>query len=153
MTPNAIRMQAAVDFVTQNPGTTMPAVIARVLDVVHGDDEKRFKPSSYKQAAGVVERVIKSRLVRLDPSRRLYLWDSKRKTYAEALQRAAFAAPDKRRYLSTMALAAQAWREAGDENHARILERIAVETTEPPPADRVAQLVDVEPPPTEAYPS
>ena len=116
MTTRAGRMQAAVSFIASNPGATAAAVTAHLI----GGEE--VKPSAYKTAATVVDRIIRDRLVRQDALRRLHPWDAKRKAFAEALERAAFAAPDARRYASTIALAAAAWREAGDENRARVLE-------------------------------
>ena len=121
--PNALRMQAAVDYVAANPGATMVATTAHVLETM----EQKSRPSAWKQAASVVDRVIKDRLVLQAGSQRLFPWDAKRKTYAEALERAAFAAPDQQRFRSTMALAIAAWRHAGDENRARTLEGLAAE--------------------------
>ena len=122
MRANALKMEAAVAFVATHPGSGMAAVTAHLLEGLSRD-----KPRVYKQAASVVERIIKDRLVRQDASLRLYPWDAKRKAYAEALERAAFAAPDPWRFRSTIALAADAWRHAGDENRARTLEQLRAE--------------------------
>lgn len=122
MRPNAARMQAVVAFVTAHPGLTMAAATAHLLE-----GEQRTKPSVYKQAASVVERVIRDRLVRQDQNLRLHPWNPKWKAYAEALERAAFAAPNEARYSSTMALAIEAWRDAGDANRAQMLTRLSAE--------------------------
>ena len=117
MKAGAARMEAAVAFVSAHPGATSVAVTFHVLEGM----AQRERPSAYKQAASVVERIIKDRHVRQDPSLRLFPWDARRKEYAEALERAAFAAPDAARFASTMTLAMEAWKDAGDDNRARIL--------------------------------
>ena len=129
MKSNATRMQLAVEFVVANPGSRMAAVVAHVLDAMVTAKENEggiVKPSAYKQAASVVERVIKDRLVR-QVDDHLHPWNERLKLYAEALERAATLAPDDRRYVSMIVLAIAAWREAGDENRAQILERLAKE--------------------------
>lgn len=130
----AARMQAVVDFVTTNPGSPAIAVIAHVKGtlasataardamVTRGDDRREKRV--FKQAASAVERAIKTRLVRQDGTLKLHPWDAKRKAYAEALATAAFAAPDEESKALMLDLAAAAWRRAGDENAARILERL-----------------------------
>ena len=109
-------MAAAVAYVTAHPGTTMGGVVGHLLEGLPRD-----KPTVYKQAASVVERIIRDRLVRQDAALRLHPWDTKRKTFAEALERAAFAAPDAEHWSLILALAMEAWRLAGDENRVRIL--------------------------------
>lgn len=123
--PNATRMQAAVAFVAANPGSTTQAVVRALLTpAAENSDEWSVREArSYKRAAAVVERVIKDRHVRQDAALRLHPWDERRRAYAEALERAANLAPDEARRRSTRALACAAWREAGDENRARLLER------------------------------
>ena len=134
-------MQVAVAFVEANPGASSSSVIAHVLDCLQGacprsgpksaaevffrppEDERR-RLRRYKQAAGVVERIICKRLVRQDAALRLHPWDEKRRAYAEALERAAILAPDDARRRSTLTLAIEAWRDAGDENRAQALERV-----------------------------
>lgn len=118
--PNAERMQCAIAFVTAHPGATMRSVIFHVL--ASFDESHREKPTAYKQAAGVVERIICDRHVRQGPDLSLHPWDVKKKTFAEALERAAFAAPSAVERISTMALACEAWRRAGDEARVRLLE-------------------------------
>ena len=122
MKPNAIRMQAAVDFVGRNPGTPMRPVIGCVLDTFA--EMQRDRPGAYKQAQAVVERIVKDRHVRQD-SDRLFPWDAKRRAFAEALERAAFAAPTPEQRAVVLPLATEAWRAAGDANRARMLETIA----------------------------
>ena len=112
-------MQLAVAFVEAHPGATSRAVTLRLLEDL--DDLARERPTAYKQAASVVDRVIRDRLVRQDSDLRLHPWNVKRKAYAEALERAAFVAPDRAHFLATLDLARAAWRDAGDENRARIL--------------------------------
>ena len=120
--PNAERMQLAVKFVTEHPGASMRSVTFHVLESF--DEDKREKPTAYKQAASVVERIIKDRHVRQGPDLSLHPWDAKRKTYAEALERAAFAAPTPRERAMVMEIACQAWCSAGDEARARTLKNI-----------------------------
>ena len=120
MKPNAMRMQRAVDFVIANPGTSMRSVTFHVLETF--DEDKREKPTSYKQAASVVERIIKDRHVRQGPNLTLHPWDAKRKAYAEALERAVFAAPTSRERALIMEITCEAWRLAGDEARARMLQ-------------------------------
>ena len=117
----AARMQAAVAFVTKHPGTTSSRVIFHLLG--NPSQSEPLKATAYKQAAAVVERIVRDRLILQDDALRLYPWDAKLKTYAEALERAAFAAPDDVLFAFTIGLAIGAWRQAGDENRARILER------------------------------
>lgn len=117
-------MQAVVDFVERYPGTTMRGAIMHVLETM--PEMQRARPGAYKQAAAAVERVIKDRHVRQEGDR-LHPWDPKRRAFAEALERAASVAPDPAHKVSTRQLACAAWREAGDENRARILERNALE--------------------------
>lgn len=124
MRSNASRMTAVVEFVTAHPGATMVAAVAHILETIDPDRETVAKPGKYKQAAAVVERVIKDRLVCQSPCLRLHPWNAQDKAYAEALERAMFCAPP-HRYTQTAALAASAWRDAGDENRARMLERLA----------------------------
>lgn len=119
---NADRMQLAIAFVSANPGATMRTVIFHVLDSF--DENKREKPSAYKQAASVVERIIKDRHVRQGTNLALYPWDVKRKAYAEALERALFAAPTERDRCSIFALVRDAWRAAGDEARVRVLDSL-----------------------------
>lgn len=131
-------MQAAVAFVAENPGVLAARVTAHLLETSPKAAELRtlalpgipardmLKTSAYKQAASVVDRIIRDRLVRQDVSLRLHPWDANA-PYAEALERAALVAPDPVRFSSTMSLAIAAWREAGDENRARILERLVLE--------------------------
>ena len=121
MKPNAIRMQSAVDFVGQNPGTLMRPVIACVLDTFA--EMQRGRPGAYKQAQAVVERIVKDRHVRQEGDR-LFPWDVKRRTFAEALERAVFAAPTTELRVLVLPLATEAWRAAGDENRARMLETL-----------------------------
>ena len=114
--PRPSRMELAVAFVTGHPGTTMHGVVGHVVDALRRASGR----ASYKQAQAVVERVIMHRLVRLE-GERLYPWDRQRFAFAEALERAALAAPDVVRYAETLTLAQAAWRHAGDENRARII--------------------------------
>lgn len=116
MKAGAARMEAAVAFVSAHPGATSVAVTFHVLEGM----AQRERPTAYKQAASVVERIIKDRHVRQD-GLQLFPWDVRRKAYAEALERAAFAAPDAARFAVTMELAMAAWKDAGDDNRARIL--------------------------------
>lgn len=131
MRSNSVRMEAAVKFVTEHPGTTKTAIIAHLLagHVVDTDSApkeiQRTESRAYKGTACVVERIIKDRYVRQDASLRLYPWDEKRKVFAELLERAAFAAPDAERKRNTLGTASNAWRYAGDENRARILTQLA----------------------------
>lgn len=120
--PTHHRLKAAVDFVTQNPGVTCAQVIAHLLRIRETESDLPSRPSIYKQCASVVERMIAARLVRQGDSLLLHPWDPKLKAYAEALERAAFAAPDRDSFVVTMDLAISAWRRAGDPNRARILE-------------------------------
>ena len=117
---NADRMQLAIAFVAENPGATMRTVIFHILNSF--DESKREKPTAYKQAAGVVERIIKDRHVRQGPNLTLHPWDTKRKAYAEALERALFAAPSERDRCAVFALVRDAWRAAGDEARVRVLD-------------------------------
>lgn len=119
MRPNATRMEAALAFVAEHPGAPMARVVAHLLEGLDRD-----KPTVYRQAASVVERIVRDRLVRQDGAQELHPWDEKRKAYAEALERAASLAPDVERAAATTKLAIAAWRDAGDENRARILERL-----------------------------
>ena len=120
--PNAARMELAIAFVTAHPGTTMRSVTFHVLESF--DESKRERPTAYKQAASVVERIIKDRHVRQGPDLSLHPWDVKRRTYAEALERAAFAAPTGRERAHVMEIACEAWRLAGDEARARTLRNL-----------------------------
>lgn len=120
------RLKAAVDFVTQNPGVTCAQVASHLLRVHESEQESPplvQKSTTYKQCNAVVERMIAARLVRQGDSLLLYPWDRKLKAYAEALERAAFAAPDRDSFILVKDLAIAAWRRAGDPNRARILER------------------------------
>lgn len=118
MRPYATRMQESVAYIAANPnGVPMARVIAHLLAIA--PSEKKY---AYKQAAMVVERVIRDRLVRQDGNL-LYPWDEKAKAYAEALERAMYAAPDEEDRKNMLTLAIRAWRRAGDENRANILER------------------------------
>lgn len=121
MRSNAHRMEAATLFVHEQPGATMRMVIAHLLSTLQQE-----KPSAYKQAAMIVERIIKDRHVRQAPDLSLHPWDAKRKTYAEALERAMFAAPNPTEYALMVPLACKAWRAAGDDNRARTLELLPV---------------------------
>ena len=127
MRSNATRMEIAVAFVLKNPGASMSMVAWHVLGRIIPDpsslDEKR-RQRYFKQARAVVERVIARGLVRHDDDGNLHPWDEKRKAYAEALERAMFAAPDVASKHVVHALAVAAWRAAGDENAARILEHL-----------------------------
>ena len=120
--PNAERMQRAVAFVAAHPGTSMRSVTFHVLESF--DEDKREKPTAYKQAASVVERIIKDRHVRQGPDLTLHPWDVKRKVYAEALERAANAAPTPRERAMMREILYEAWRLAGDEARARTLENL-----------------------------
>ena len=127
MNGNAVRMQLAVDFVAETPGVHRRALIQHLFNLEHealtvNIDEKR-RGRLYKKAAGVVDRVLRDRLVRQDDGLRLYPWDERRKAYAEALERAAFAAPDPGRFERTLSLACEAWRDAGDFERARSLQQ------------------------------
>lgn len=122
MKPNAERMTAALVFVQAQPGASMRMVIAHVLSTF--SEERREKPTAYKQASMVVERIIRDRHVRQAPDLSLYPWDEKRRAYAEAVQRALHAAPTPAEHATMKELACKAWRAAGDENRARILERL-----------------------------
>lgn len=122
-------MQAAVDYVTTHPGVPRRVLIGHLFDgeaklvaalIAPIADERRRK-RLYKKAAQVVDRVLRDRLVRQDEALRLYPWDNKRKAYAEALERAAFAAPDQGRFESTLTLACEAWKDAGDDGRAETL--------------------------------
>lgn len=133
MKANAVKMHAAVDFVAAHPGLDRRVLIRHLLDadlaaMTITIDEKR-RGRLYKKAAGVVDRILRDRLVRQDEAQRLFPWDVKRKAYAEALERAAFAAPDPERFDSTLALACEAWCEAGDKARARSLRNLEVLTT------------------------
>ena len=127
--PNAERMQQAVAFVIAHPGTSMRSVTFHVLESFAED--KREKPTAYKQAASVVERIIKDRHVRQGPDLLLHPWDVKRKTYAEALERAAFAAPSRHERALVMEIACEAWRMAGDEARARTLKNLPQQPENP----------------------
>lgn len=120
MKPNAVRMQLAVDFVTSRPGVTMRSVIFHVLESF--PEDKREKPTAYKQAAAVVERIIKDRHVRQGPDLSLFPWDPKRKAYAEALERALHVAPTPREATRIREMVYEAWRLAGDEARVRMLQ-------------------------------
>lgn len=124
MSARGARMAEAIAFVASRPGMTMATVTGYVLGKLAND-----KPRAYKQAAMVVERIIRDRRVRQDSAGRLYPWNEKLRAYAEALERAANLAPDLERRRSTTALAAAAWVEAGDENRARILTNLALKAT------------------------
>lgn len=117
--PNAARMQRAVDFVTTYPGATMRSVIFHVLESF--DEDKREKPTAYKQAAAVVERIVKDRHVRQDSNLSLHPWDAKRKAYAEALERAHTLAPTPREKTIMLEMVCDAWRRAGDDHRVRML--------------------------------
>ena len=122
-------MQAAIDFVTKNPGATSRIVIVHLLEAELATfevtiDEKR-RSRLFKKSAGVVDRIIRDRHVRRDAALRLYPWDTKLRGFAEALERAAFAAPDDRSYRSILNLACNAWRVAGDANRAQVLEGLS----------------------------
>lgn len=125
MKSNAVKMQAAVDFVTANPGLSYRVLMAHLFETeiaqraIALDEERRGRV--YKKAAGVVDRVLRDRLVRQDAALCLHPWDAKEKAFAEALERAAFAAPDPERFSSTLALACAAWRKAGDPRRAMTL--------------------------------
>lgn len=134
----AARMDAAVAFIQANPGATMRMVIVHLLAFAPlslrlGNVEtpssdhlaSRQEKSAYRQAASVVDRIVRDRLVRQSADLRLYPWDSKRKAFADALERALYAAPDDAHQREVLSLAARAWREAGDENRARTLELLA----------------------------
>ena len=123
-------MQAAVAFVKDHPGATVAAVVGHLLEGLE-DKQQPLKATVYKQAAGVVDRVIRDRLVRQDNAGRLFPWDERWKVFAEALERAVFAAPDEMRFLATQPLAAGAWRNAGDDNRARILEGMRYREPQP----------------------
>ena len=129
MRANATQMQAAVDYVTAHPGVPRRVLIGHLFDaeaqliaalVSPLKDEERRK-RLYKRVATVVDRILRDRLVRQDPALRLFPWDVRRKTYAEALERALFAAPDAHLFKATLELACTAWRGAGDEDRARTL--------------------------------
>ena len=122
MKPNAERMQLALAFVAAHPGTTMRSVTFHVLESF--DEDKREKPTAYKQAASVVERIIKDRHVRVGRDLSLHPWDMKRKAYAEALERAANAAPTPRERAMMREILYEAWRLAGDEARARTLQNL-----------------------------
>ena len=122
MKPNAQRMQLAVEFVTMHPGASMRSVTFHVLESF--DEDKRERPTSYKQASSVVERIIKDRHVRQGPNASLYPWDAKRKAYAEALERAANVAPTARERDRVREMVYEAWRLAGDEGRARTLKNL-----------------------------
>lgn len=122
MKSNAYRMQAAVAFVAEHPGSTAAAVTAHLLG-----GAEHIKAGSYKQAASVVDRIVRDRLVRQDSALRLLPWNPKEKAYADALERAAFLAPDDSRFTMMITIAIDAWRRAGDDNRARILERLDAE--------------------------
>ena len=126
--PNAERMQRAIAFVTAHPGASMRSVTFHVLESF--DESKRESPTAYKQAASVVERIIKDRHVRQGPDLSLHPWDVKRRTYAEALECAAFAAPTRHERAHVMGMACEAWRLAGDEARARTLEGLSKEQPE-----------------------
>ena len=117
------RLKSAVDFVEQNPGVTCAQVVSHLLRIRESESDLPSRPSAYKQCASVVERMIAARLVRQGDSLLLYPWDRKLKAYAEALERAAFAAPDRDSFVLVKDLAIAAWRRAGDPNRARILEK------------------------------
>lgn len=120
--PNAERMQLAVAFVTTHPGASMRSVTFHVLESF--DEAKRERPTAYKQAAGVVERIIKDRHVRQGPDLSLHPWDAKRKAYAEALERAHSVAPTPRERSVMLEMVCEAWRRAGDEARARTLKNL-----------------------------
>ena len=122
MKPNAARMQRAVDYVTAHPGATMRSVIFHVLESF--DEDKREKPTAYKQAASVVERIIKDRHVRQDSSSGLRPWDPKRKAYAEALERAHTLAPTPEEKAVMFDMLCDAWRRAGDEGRVSMLKTL-----------------------------
>ena len=132
MKPNAARMQRAVDFVAAHAstGATMRSVIFHVLESF--DEDKREKPTAYKQAASVVERIIKDRHVRQDTNLSLHPWDAKRKAYAEALERAHTLAPTPREKAIMLEMACDAWRRAGDDARVRMLMRVYAATGNPP---------------------
>lgn len=133
--PKAARMQAAVEYVAAHPGATMYAVALHLLGAEIPDPtslEVKRRQRLHKRAMSVVERVIAQRLVR-QADDRLHPWDERLKLYAETLERAATLAPDDARYAIMMALAIGAWREAGDENRAQILDRLAKERMGPAP--------------------
>ena len=128
MKPNAERMQLAVAFVTEHPGTTMRSVTFHVLESF--DEDKRAKPTAYKQAASVVDRIVKDRHVRVGPNLTLHPWDMKRKAYAEALERAANAAPTPRERAIIREILYEAWRLAGDYARARTLQILHAQQAE-----------------------
>jgi hypothetical protein len=126
MKPNAQRMQVALACVEAHPGTPVRGVVAHVLDTLSMSEAAAPSEAKalrrYKGAASVVERLIKNRHVCQRPDGTLWPWDAKRKAYAEALERAWFAAPGPAEHATLAPLVAQAWRAAGDENRARTLE-------------------------------
>ena len=109
-------------------GLAMSALTWWVLEqeVPHPNDlDERRRKRLYKKAAGVVDRIVRDRLVRHDatpPKHWLYAWDVKQKAYAETLERALFAAPDLARRAEVQPLAVAAWRAAGDDARARSLD-------------------------------
>ena len=128
MKPNAERMQLALAFVTAHPGATMRSVTFHVLESF--DEAKREKPTAYKQAASVVERIVKDRHVRVGPNLTLHPWDAKRKAYAEALERAANAAPTPHERARMREILYEAWRLAGDDARARTLQNLHAQQVE-----------------------
>lgn len=131
MKPNAIRMQSALEFVIANPGATMRTVIHHVLETTFDADRRERACTDdarssklYKQAASVVDRIIKDRHVRQDASLALFPWDAKRKAFAEAVERARHAALDPVDRAVLTEMTCNAWRAAGDENRARTIARL-----------------------------
>jgi hypothetical protein len=108
-------MQEAVAFVTEHPGVS-PSVVVRHFAPPDAD------PREWQRARGAVERVIRDRLVCQTPDQRLFPWDAQRKAFADLLERAYHAAPTPGARYEVFALATRAWRAAGDENRARVLE-------------------------------
>lgn len=125
---NAQRMRDAVTFVSANPGTTMRAVILHVLSTFDAAKREKAETDSaagsrlYKQAASVVERIIKDRHVCQGSNQSLHPWDPKRKAYAEALERAKNAAPEGPDRVLLTEMTYRAWLAAGDENRVRTLQ-------------------------------
>lgn len=129
MRANATQMQVAVSYVAAHPGVPRKVLIGHLFEVEAKlvaalasplrDEERRKR--LYKRVATVVDRILRDRLVRQDAALRLFPWDEKRKLFAEALERALFAAPDAHLFKTTLDLVCIAWRAAGDESRARTL--------------------------------
>lgn len=127
---NALRMQAAVDYVAAHPGALLREVTCHILAAMGpAPEDESMAMRAHRQAAGVVERVVRRRLLRLDgATKRLYPWDERWRSYAEALERVVFAAPTTETFQTSLALAVAAWNGAQDPERARTFERLVTDS-------------------------